>query len=469
MNSSLKFIVVVLGSIFTFNAIGYAQVTFTEHTIVNNFNEPWSVFPVDIDGDLDIDIVGSARLGHQIAWWENDGNQNFTINPVSNSSLFAMGVEAADMDGDSDIDIVCASQTNGVELWENQGNQNFTRITIGSWLNASFIYTTDVDSNGYLDVLVACCEGGTNRMGWIENHGNLSFTDHIVASNWDHANSVYAADIDLDGDVDLLGTASGRSTGIGEIAWFENNGSQVFAKHLILSTGARPSCVIALDIDFDLDIDVVASVCQVDQIILFENNGSQGFTQSVIGYGFNRPHSVDTADFDNDGDIDILACAINNDNISWLENDGSLNFTQNIITNNLDGAADVFAADIDQDGDIDFLGTAHYADQIKWWENEGTVDVEKQVLPPFYFQILQNYPNPFNPKTTIEYKIPELSFITLKVYNVVGNEAATLVKKEQPAGNYEIEFNAVALPSGVYFYKLQSGAFVETKKMVVIK
>ena len=72
-------------------------------------------------------------------------------------------------------------------------------------------------------------------------------------SDWDHANSVYTADIDLDGDVDLLGTASGRTTGNGEIAWFENDGSQDFTKHSILNTAARPSCVIALDIDFDLD------------------------------------------------------------------------------------------------------------------------------------------------------------------------------------------------------------------------
>lgn len=469
MNSLLKFIVMVLGSIFTFTAIGYAQVTFTEHTIANNFNEPWSVFPVDMDGDLDIDIVGSARLGHQIAWWENDGNQNFTINPVSNSSLFAMGVEAADMDGDNDIDIVCASQTNGVELWENQGNQNFTRVIVGSWPNASFIYTTDVDSNGYIDVLVACCEGGINRMGWIENHGNLSFTDHIVISNWDHANSVYAADIDIDGDVDLLGTASGRSTGNGEIAWFENDGSQVFTKHLILSTGAHPSCVIALDIDFDLDIDVVASVCQLNQIILFENNGSQGFTQNVIGYGFNRPHSVDTADFDNDGDIDILACAINNDKISWLENDGSLNFTQNIITNNLDGAADVFAADVDQDGDIDFLGTAHYADQIKWWENEGITGLENDDSFPTGFKLKQNYPNPFNPSTIIEFRILESGFVTLSVYDVLGDEIMTLVNEEKSAGLFEVEFDGTELPTGIYFYQLKTRRFVDTKKMLLLK
>jgi len=460
----------VFGLFFSFITTSYTQVTFSENTIVNNFDEPWSVFPIDMDGDLDIDIVGSARLEHQIAWWENDGSQNFTNHLISNASLFAMGVEAVDMDGDGDIDIICASQSNGVELWENQGNQIFTRIIIGSWPYASFIYTSDIDSNGYMDILVACCEGGINRMGWIENHGNLSFTDHIVMSDWDHVNSVYAADIDLDGDMDLLGTASGRTTGNGEIAWFENDGNQDFTKHSILNTTARPSCVIALDIDFDLDIDIIASVCQLNQIMLFENNGNQEFTQNVIGYGFNRPHSIDTADFDNDGDIDILAGAINNDKISWLENDGALNFTQNVITSSYDGAADVYAADIDRDGDIDFLGTAHYADQIKWWENIQISDIESQKsLIPGKFFLEQNYPNPFNPNTKIKYSLSERSLVSLKVYDVLGNEIETLANELKLAGSYEVEFDAVSLLSGVYFYRLQAGSYLETKKMVLIK
>ena len=81
----------------------------------------------------------------------------------------------------------------------------------------------------------------------------------------------------------------------------------------------------------------------------------------------------------------------------------------------------------------------------------------------------QIYPNLFNPNTIIKYHIPELSFVTVKVYNVLGNEIALLVNGEKPAGIYEIEFDASRLPSGVYFYILKSGSFVETKKMVLMK
>jgi hypothetical protein len=99
----------------------------------------------------------------------------------------------------------------------------------------------------------------------------------------------------------------------------------------------------------------------------------------------------------------------------------------------------------------------------------------KQIVSQDY--ILDHaYPNPFNPSTTINYSIPEASFITLKVFDVLGNEVATLVNENKPAGIYEVEFSAAGLPSGIYFYRLQavpstnSGqTFVETKKMILLK
>ena len=85
------------------------------------------------------------------------------------------------------------------------------------------------------------------------------------------------------------------------------------------------------------------------------------------------------------------------------------------------------------------------------------------------FELKQNYPNPFNPTTKIKYQIPQLSFVTIKVYDVLGNEISTLVKEEKPQGSYEVEFKATNFPSGIYFYRLQAGNFVETKKMLLLK
>jgi|WetSurMetagenome_2_1015567.scaffolds.fasta_scaffold17810_2 hypothetical protein len=88
---------------------------------------------------------------------------------------------------------------------------------------------------------------------------------------------------------------------------------------------------------------------------------------------------------------------------------------------------------------------------------------------PKEFSLAQNYPNPFNPSTKINWQSPVSSWQTLKVYDVLGNVIATLVDEYKPAGNYEVRFIVANLPSGVYFYKLQTGSFVETKKMLFLK
>ncbi|MBK9099126.1 MAG: T9SS type A sorting domain-containing protein [bacterium] len=88
---------------------------------------------------------------------------------------------------------------------------------------------------------------------------------------------------------------------------------------------------------------------------------------------------------------------------------------------------------------------------------------------PTEYLLEQNYPNPFNPSTTIKFRIPEGSYVSLKVYNVLGKEIATLVSEEMNAGTYEVNFDASNLSSGVYFYKIESGNFVKTNKMILMK
>ncbi len=88
---------------------------------------------------------------------------------------------------------------------------------------------------------------------------------------------------------------------------------------------------------------------------------------------------------------------------------------------------------------------------------------------PENYNLSQNYPNPFNPTTLINYSIPSAQKVVLKVYDILGNEVATLVNQNQIAGNYSVDFNAAGLASGVYFYRLQSGSFIQMKKMILLK
>ncbi len=171
-------------------------------------------------------------------------------------------------------------------------------------------------------------------------------------------------------------------------------------------------------------------------------------------------------------DVDIQGINENNlklvrlTNDGWIYVGGNINTTENYVEANGVAAVGIFAfADPDSITNVDS-------------EVEGLVNE---------FRLEQNYPNPFNPSTKIKYSVPNViasetkqsQLVSLKVYDLLGNEVATLVNEEQPAGSYEVEFsatggsasggNAYALSSGIYLYRIQAGNFVETKKMILIK
>jgi hypothetical protein len=99
----------------------------------------------------------------------------------------------------------------------------------------------------------------------------------------------------------------------------------------------------------------------------------------------------------------------------------------------------------------------------------GTTLLSNECLAQHEYVLGQNYPNPFNPTTTISYQIPKNGLVSLVVYDALGTEVATLVNEEKTQGKYSIEFNALNLPSGVYFYTLRAGDFVSTKKLILMK
>jgi hypothetical protein len=107
-------------------------------------------------------------------------------------------------------------------------------------------------------------------------------------------------------------------------------------------------------------------------------------------------------------------------------------------------------------------------DEFTFTTPDPYVSVEDELIVTTY-ELSQNYPNPFNPNTKITYTIPEFGFVTLKVYDVLGSEVATFVNEEKPVGSYEVEWEARGSPSGVYFYQLTTGSFIETNKMILLK
>ncbi|OGU76069.1 MAG: hypothetical protein A2V93_04165 [Ignavibacteria bacterium RBG_16_34_14] len=117
------------------------------------------------------------------------------------------------------------------------------------------------------------------------------------------------------------------------------------------------------------------------------------------------------------------------------------------------------------------LNSGIYKYRLKQIDFDGTFKYlpEVEVLTSTEFALNQNYPNPFNPSTSIKYQIPADGIVTLKIFDILGNEVKTLVKEHKPVGRYEVEFDASDLASGVYIYRMQVNGFTSTKKLMLLK
>ena len=249
--------------------------------------------------------------------------------------------------------------------------------------------------------------------------------------------------------------------------------SQVqFTPHTITTDANSARSVFAVDVDGDGDIDVLSASEFDDKIAWYENDGNENFTPHTITTNAINALSVYAVDVDGDGDMDVLSASSLDNTITWYENDGNENFTPHNITTIVQSASSVYAVDVDGDGDIDVLSgsKSDFLHPVAWYENLSIVGIE--VISndiPSEFSLSQNYPNPFNPSTNIEYSIPEESFVELKVYDVLGNEVASLVNEQQQAGVYRADFNADNLPSGMYFARIRANEFTQVIKMTLLK
>ena len=121
---------------------------------------------------------------------------------------------------------------------------------------------------------------------------------------------------------------------------------------------------------------------------------------------------------------------------------------------------------------VDLSTTTNFNMQSGFWHlyyQDVVVNVEDEDILPLTYKLEQNYPNPFNPSTIIKFAVPERTRVLIKVYDILGGEITTLVNEELDAGWYEKTFDASALSTGVYIYRIQAGSYVNTKKMLMIK
>ncbi|WP_452231736.1 FG-GAP-like repeat-containing protein [Lacinutrix sp. MEBiC02595] len=358
--------------------------------IEQNADMPKSVYSADIDGDGDMDVISIFHGDNEISWYENmDGLGTFSLSHVITTNFTdGLDVHLDDIDGDGDIDVLAVPERALFDpkvVWfeniDGLGNFGSEQIITTAISTATSIYTSDMDGDGDKDVLTS--SEFDDKIAWFENlDGQGSFgTENIITVNANGAFSVYAQDMDGDGDMDVLSASKYDD----KIAWYENvDGLGDFGDEQIISQNDDgASLVYAIDIDNDGDLDVLSVSENIAKISWYENLDGLGdfgpdniidTNGSTFSFG-DKTLAVFPMDVDGDGDIDVCSATSRENKISWYENiDGLGSFgTEQIISTDADGANSIFAMDIDNDGDMDIISCSEDDDKIAWYRNIGIV------------------------------------------------------------------------------------------------
>lgn len=360
-------------------SVAAAEIPFGPEILVGeNFDGAYSVSSADLDGDGDLDLLAAAQNAGEVAWWENisgDGSLWSASNILSSTLPGAVNALPADLDGDGDQDVAGASATTGDILWWDNANGDGS-VWNGSLIESFFDQTTglfvmDMNGDGALDVAAIGSVASSESVVWYENAGDGSaWTRRTVASGLNSPAAVFSADLDRDGDADLIvGSEEGN-----ELSWWRNNdGSGLsWTTFAISSNYSLASGIAVADMNGDGDPDVVGVFANEDTVSWRENDGSgQGWADHPIVETLSGPVAVAAMDMDGDGDEDVLGAGNSADQMVWWENvEGDASTWQEYsISSTFGGARAIRAADVNGDGLEDVVGAAENDDQVVWWRN----------------------------------------------------------------------------------------------------
>jgi enediyne biosynthesis protein E4 len=446
----------------------------------------------DYDNDGYVDLFVCNRNQPNFLY-HNNGNGTFTkvlTGAIVTNNSNSGGCAWSDYDNDGYLDLFVANAGPAADfLYHNNGNGTFTQITtdpvVTDVLNSSGGSWGDYNNDGYMDLLVTGGVIGTGFDRLFRNNGNGTFTkittDPVVTYNHWAGGSSWG-DFNNDGYLDLF---VGGYDGINLL--FSNNGNGSFAKidtGIIVTDGNYKEGAGWCDYDNDgsLDLFVVRNNYFGGNNCMYHNegNGNKWINIKCVGMVSNKSGI---------GAKVFLKASINGTFVTQKREISSQ------TGGNISGQNSLNA--------FFGLGNASIIDSLKIVWPSGIIDRYGQIQPnifltavegqgisnvgpvkndsPIEYKLYQNYPNPFNPVTQIKFSIAENgkwksenSLVTLKVFDMLGKEVATLINEKLRPGTYEVSFSinqysGSQLPSGIYFYKLTAGDFTSVKKMILIK
>jgi hypothetical protein len=422
-----------------------------------------------VDGDLDLDVVATGATASEVAWYENDGAQNFTKHVVDSTLGTARSCRGIDLDQDNDIDIIATGAgTDNIFWYENDGSQSFTPHLIIDNLNSAWdVFGVDLDLDNDIDVVATA--SSEQVVNWYENDGAQNFLEHNIGSSLDGAQGLYVIDLDQDNDIDVV--ACGIFGDL--VVWYENDSSQNFTEHVVDPSFNGANDVFIGDMDVDGDHDIVASGSQDSQVKWYENDGSQNFTAHVVA-NLQGARAVFVAYINDDTLPDIAAVGLL-DMVMWYENSGGGSFVPHVIDNFLDLAFGLYVDDLDGDGDLDVLATGGSANDLVWYESDLVGIAEDEYGKEIFCGVLRlsNMPNPFAVRTTFHFHISQPASISITIFDVGGQAVQTLVKPVQQPGHIEMiwdrrDVQGTRVPAGIYFYRVEAGTSYASGHMCVV-
>lgn len=334
------------------------------------------------DGDTDV-AVAIADATPQV--WLNDGTATFTALPHDFGSADSPAVALVDVDSDGDTDLFLADRGGGDQLWRNRSNGRTTTFDAGHLIadglsDVDHVVTADLDGDGDRDVVVVSSQG--NEILFSANEGEGVFAEPVTLCTPDTPRFVATGDIDRDGDIDLMTVNRGRQT-----SWYENPGTTTrngpnwteyaIGNVSLLDLGARG---VLVDIDDDGDLDAIVP-SHFREIMLYRNDGTPGngkWPQEKIADDV-TVNAVSVADLDGDSDLDVIASDRWEASGVWYENPGAVSpstWTAHLLaadnSSQLKVQTPLIGIDWDRDGDIDIAGVfreerENYAGTVFVW------------------------------------------------------------------------------------------------------
>ena len=344
-----------------------------QHLISDDGFQDLSIVDIDNDGDLDI----TGQSGRRIIWLENsDGLGTFNaamelFNTNSSSSpIYAHA--AADLDVDGDIDILVSYKGDGNSqplswLENTDGQGTFALISIDDIAYADSLFVADIDGDDDMDIFTY--DSFDDEIAWYTNDGNQVFTDVPIISN-NGSTLVFVADIDGDNVLDLVTTFNYSA----DINWFKDidgTGNFVSQQHITTENVSTINSMAVEDVDNDGDLDILYTKFYNDTISWYENTDGLGnfATRHLLSDRAQGPVDIIVYDYDNDGDNDVLSASRTDDKIAWYAFDNGTHSTENVITTSINSPGQVVAKDIDNDGALDVVSASHVDNKLAWYKN----------------------------------------------------------------------------------------------------